>query len=297
MHSLKADLELHLLDGTYELFRSFYGSPKKTFQGNEIGAAVTFLRSLLRFLRLSKATHVACAFDRTIHSFRNELFKNYKTGEGVDPQIQQQFLLAEKAARAVGIVVWPMTHFEADDALASAAKKWENNPRISRILICTPDKDLAQCVNETVACFDRRNEQILDLEGVMKKFGVVPESIPDLLGLMGDVPDGIPGIRGWGRKSSSIVLSHYIHLENIPRESSDWKVSVRGSERLSKNLRDSWENALLYRQLATLRRDVPLAEELDDLKWKGVCREKFSDLCKELGISDLEKSVPRWDDS
>lgn len=296
MHSLDTDLELHLLDGTYELFRSFYGSPQRTFQGQEVGATITFLRSLLRFLRLSKATHVACAFDRTIHSFRNELFKYYKTGEGIAPQIKQQFLLAEKAAKAAGIVVWPMTHFEADDALASAATKWEKNPRVSRILICTPDKDLAQCVNETIVCLDRRNEQILDLEGVIKKFGVAPESIPDWLGLVGDVPDGIPGIRGWGEKSSSVILSRYIHLENIPREASDWKVSVRGSERLNKNLWTSWEDALLYRRLATLRRDVPLAEELDDLKWKGVCRGKFLDLCKELGVSGLEKSVCRWDE-
>jgi 5'-3' exonuclease len=294
MPSFEPGLQLHLLDGTYDLFRSFYGSPKQNFQGQEVGATITFLKSLLRFLRLSRITHVACAFDRTIHSFRNELFKDYKTGEEIDPLIKQQFLLAEKAAMAVGMVVWPMIDFEADDALASAATKWENDPRISRILICTPDKDLAQCINETVVCFDRRKEQTLDLYGVIQKFGVTPNSIPDWLGLVGDVPDGIPGIRGWGKKSSSLILSRYIHLENIPRKSSNWNVSIRGSERLNKSLWTSWEDALLYRHLATLRRDVPLAEDLDALEWKGVCRGKFLDLCRELGVSNLENSVIRW---
>ncbi len=287
---------LHLVDGTYELFRAFFGSPPQTApDGSEVGATVGLLRSLLALVRDPETTHVACAFDHVIESFRNQMFAGYKTGEGIDPKLLAQFELAERASRAAGFVVWPMVEFEADDALASGAERFKS--RVDRVIICSPDKDLAQCVeSRRVVAFNRRTRQLLDERGVWDKFGVAPASIPDWLALVGDSADGLPGVPGWGAKSSSAILSRYPHLEDIPHFALEWQVRVRGGQRLAGNLRKHWEKALLYRQLATLRRDVPLEEELEDLRWRGAHRADLDALCRQLGEPDLKEAVPVWQD-
>ena len=264
--------QVHLVDGTYELFRSYYGAPKKLgASGNEIGASAGILRSLLSLLRADDVTHVACAFDHVIESFRNDIYPGYKTGEGVEPELLSQFPLAEEVTRALGIVTWPMVEFEADDALATAAARFAAASDVERVVIASPDKDLTQCVRGTkVVCWDRRRDIVLDERGVEAKFGVLPSSIPDFLALVGDSADGLPGIRGWGKKSTAEVLSRYRHIEAIPARASDWDVVPRGAERLATNLHEEVEEALLYRRLATLRVDVPLSETLDELEWKGV---------------------------
>ena len=287
---------IHLIDGTYELFRAFYGAPARlTSSGEEVGATIGFVRSVLGLLQGGEVTHIACAFDHVIESFRNDLFEGYKTGEGVDPLIISQFSLVEDAARAMGVAYWPMIEFEADDALASAAAQWSSNPRVSQILICTPDKDLAQCVSDQrVVCFDRRNRVMIDKEGVRDKYGVDPSSIPDWLALVGDSADGIPGIRGWGKKSAATVLEHYKHLEGIPTRADEWVVHVRGARRLAHNLTEAWAEVQLYRQLATLRLDVELGFAVDDVKWAGVPRPVFEELCGRLEGPDLLERVPQW---
>ncbi len=287
---------VHLLDGTYELFRAFYGAPsRQTSSGQEVGATIGFIQSVLGLLQGGEVTHIASAFDHVIESFRNDLFEGYKTGEGVDPLILSQFNLVEDAARAMGVAYWPMIEFEADDALASAAAQWSADTRVRQILICTPDKDLAQCVvDRRVVCFDRRNRVMIDEEGVREKFGVDPSSIPDWLALVGDSADGIPGIRGWGKKSAATLLEHYKHLEGIPRRADEWVVQVRGARRLAHNLADAWTEVQLYRQLATLRLDVELGLAVDDIKWGGVPRADFEELCNRLEKPDLFERVPRW---
>ncbi len=258
----------------------------------EVGAVVALLRTLFSLLRHQETSHLACAFDHVIESFRNDLFDGYKTGEGIEPELKQQFLLAEKAVHALGVVVWPMTEFEADDALATAASRWREEQQVDQILLCSPDKDLAQCVRDTrVVCLDRRRGQILDEQGVIAKFGVSPRSIPDWLALVGDRADGIPGISGWGPKSSSLVLSHYHHLEQIPREATSWEIRVSRAASLAENLATHRQEALLYRDLATLRSDVPLKESLEDLHWRGPRRELES-LCRQIGAPNLLDRVP-----
>lgn len=291
-------MKVHLVDATYELFRSYYGAPKKkNTAGREIGASSGILRSLLFLLRDDEVTHVACAFDHVIESFRNQLFPGYKTGEGIEPDLWAQFGLAEDVSRALGIVTWPMVEFEADDAVGAAAARFAADSRVDQVVIASPDKDMTQCVRSAeVVCWDRRRQIVLDEEGVQKKFGVSPSSIPDFLALVGDSADGIPGIPGWGKKSAATVLHHYEHLEAIPERASQWAVQPRGAERLASSLRIEWDEALLYRKLATLRMDVPLEEELEDLEWKGVPREAFASLCEELGEEDLADRVPRWRD-
>jgi 5'-3' exonuclease len=291
-------MQVHLVDGTYELFRAYYGAPTATApDGREVGATLALARSLLSLLRSDGATHLAVAFDRVVESFRNDLFDGYKTGEGIDPALFSQFELVEEMTRALGIVAWPMVEFEADDALASGAARYGKLRSVERVLLCTPDKDLAQCVRgERVVCLDRRRRIVRDEEGVREKFGVSPGSIPDYLALVGDAADGIPGIPGWGAKSSSVLLARYGHLERIPREEARWKVPVRGARRLRENLRSSWEEALLYRDLATLREDVPLSEGLRDLEWRGAPRTKLQRLCRKLGDEGLLERVPRWRD-
>ena len=287
---------IHLLDGTYELFRAFYGAPsQQNSSGEEVGATIGFVRSVLGLLQGGEVTHIACAFDHVIESFRNDLFEGYKTGAGVDPLILSQFSLVEDAARAMGMASWPMIEFEADDALASAAARWSRDPRVSQILICTPDKDLAQCVSDQrVVCFDRRNRVMIDEQGVRDKYGVDPSSIPDWLALVGDSADGIPGIRGWGKKSAATVLEHYKHLEGIPRRADEWVIQVRGARRLAHNLAEAWAEVQLYRRLATLRSDVELGFTVDDVKWAGVPRPLFEALCDQLEGRDLLERVPRW---
>ena len=289
-------MKLHLVDGTYELFRAFYGVPAASDRdGREVGATLGVIRSLLSMVRYQEATHVACAFDHVIESFRNRLFEGYKTGENIDPKLKAQFGLVEKAARAAGFVVWPMVEFEADDALATAAARWRQHPAVEQIIICSPDKDLAQCVvGKRVVCFSRRTRQMLDEEGVRKKFGVEPASIPDWLALVGDSADGIPGIAGWGKKSASVALAKYKHLEHIPNYSFEWEVSLRGAKKLAANLRASRSQLDLYRRLAILRTDVPLSESLQQLEWKGARRGPLTELARELQDESLLERVARW---
>jgi 5'-3' exonuclease len=264
-------VNLHLVDGTFELFRAYYGSPPSTdARGHEVGAARGLARSLLALLGERDVTHVAVAFDHVIESFRNELYPGYKTGDGIDPALHEQFGLAEDVCRALGIVTWPMIEFECDDALAAAAERFAPSTRIERIFICSPDKDLAQCVRgERIVCFDRMRRKTLDEAGVVTKFGVSPKSIPDWLALVGDSADGYPGIARWGAKSAAAVLGIYEHLEAIPGDSTGWRVQVRGAASLAHSLSAHRGEALLYRRLATLRADVPLTERLEDLRWRG----------------------------
>jgi 5'-3' exonuclease len=282
-------VDIHLIDGTFELFRAYFAVPKSTSPtGSEVGAARGLLRGFAAWLASGQVTHVACAFDHVIESFRNELFEGYKTGDGIDPDLYSQFELAERVTRALGIVTWPMIEFEADDAIASASHRFASAPGVSRVVIASPDKDLAQCVSgKSVVCWDRLRNTWLDDEGVVAKFGVTPASIPDYLALVGDSADGIPGIPRWGAKSASSVLAHYVHLEAIPSAAHDWAVKVRGADALAKSLEERREAALLYRRLATLRRDVPLRETLDDLAWRGPDPIELPRLCQEIGESGV----------
>ena len=282
-------MKVHLVDGTYELFRSWFGAPEsKSPQGREVGATRGFLRSMAAMLRDDEVTHVGCAFDHTVESFRNELFDGYKTGEGLDRELFAQFGLVERASRALGMVTWPMVEFEADDALATAASKFAGAPGVRQVVICSPDKDLCQCVrgNEVVT-LDRRREIVLDEDGVREKFGVLPESIPDYLALVGDAADGIPGIARWGAKSASTVLRKLVHLEHISDDPEQWGVKVRGGAALAHNFSEQRGSAMLYRTLATLRTDVPIEESLDDMRWTGPDRPALEALCEELGETSL----------
>jgi len=282
-------MKVHLVDGTYELFRSWFGAPEsKSPSGQEVGATRGFLRSMAAMLRDDKVTHIGCAFDQRVESFRNELFDGYKTGEGLEPALFAQFPLAERASQALGMVTWPMVTFEADDALAAAASKFADAPDVEQVVICSPDKDLCQCVRDNeVVTLDRRREIVLDSDGVREKFGVWPESIPDYLALVGDAADGIPGIARWGAKSASTVLGKLLHLENISDDHEQWGVKVRGGAALAHNLSEQRDDAILYRTLATLRTDVPIEESLDDLRWKGPNRPALEALCEELGERTL----------
>jgi 5'-3' exonuclease len=278
-------MKVHLVDGTYELFRSWFGAPEaKSPSGQEVGATRGFLRSMAAMLREDEVTHVGCAFDHTVESFRNDLFDGYKTGEGLDSELFDQFPLVERASRALGMATWPMIEFEADDALAAAAAKFRDAPGVEQVVICSPDKDLCQCVRgNDVVTLDRRKQTVLDEDGVREKFGVLPESIPDYLALVGDAADGIPGIPRWGAKSASTVLSKVAHIENILDDHERWGVKVRGGAVLAHNLSAQRADAMLYRTLATLRTDVPIEESLDDLRWTGPDRAALETLCAELG--------------
>jgi 5'-3' exonuclease len=288
-------MKIHLVDGTYELFRGFYGPPpRKAPDGREVGATIGLLRSLLLLIKDTDVTHIGCAFDHVVESFRNDLFDGYKTGEGIDPDLFAQFPLAEQAVAALGIVVWPMVEFEADDAIATAAVRFKDDPDVGQVVICSPDKDLAQLVSgERVVCWDRRREVVYDEEAVVEKYGVPPVSIPDYLALVGDSADGIPGIPAWGAKSAAAVLSKFGHIEDIPEDSEEFGLSAGRARRLADNLEAHREQAFLYRQLTTLRLDVPLEENLGDLEWRGA-REEFKTLCQELGAENLIDQVPRW---
>ena len=286
-------MNVHLVDGTYELFRSFYGPPpKKAPDGREVGATIGLLRSLLALLSAPEVTHLGCAFDHVVESFRNELLASYKTGAGIHPDLFAQFSLAEEAVSALGIVVWPMVEFEADDALATAALRFRQDAAVSQVIICSPDKDLMQLVvQDRVVCWDRRRDIVYDEAAVIEKYGVAPATIPDWLALVGDKADGIPGVPAWGAKSSATVLARYGHLEAIPDRVEEWDVPVRGAKRLLENLEAHREQAFLYRRLTRLRTDVPLTESLDDLRWKGP-QDDFEQICQELGASDLLTRLP-----
>lgn len=291
-------LDVHLIDGTYELFRSFYGAPgARGPAGNEVGAARGLLRSLAALLREPTTTHVAIAFDHVIESFRNDLFAGYKTGEGIDADLLSQFRLAEEVAEALGLVVWPMVEFEADDAIATAAARFARSKRVDRVVLCSPDKDLAQCVvGRRVVLLDRMRERVIDEAGVGEKWGVSPRSIPDLLALMGDSADGIPGVPRWGARSCAAVLSTYGSIERIPADADDWTVKVRGAASLARSLVEHHDDALLYRTLATLRTDVPLPEKLDDLRWRGARRDRLEAVCEKLGDRRTAERIERWRD-
>jgi len=288
-------MKVHLVDGTYELFRNHFGvPPRKAPDGREVGAVAGLIRSLLLLLTSPDVTHVGVAFDHVIESFRNKLYPGYKTGEGVDENLLAQFPLAEQTAGALGVVVWPMVEFEADDALASAAARFGGDKRVEQIVICSPDKDLAQLVSGgKVVCWDRRRDIVLDEAAVTEKYGVPPRSIPDWLALVGDSADGFPGIPGWGAKSAASVLAKYPHLEDIPAAPGDWGMSPGRALRLSETLEARREEAMLYRRLATLRADVPLKEKLDDLEWKGA-RPALRALCKKLGDEKFPERVTVW---
>jgi 5'-3' exonuclease len=258
------------VDGTYELFRHYYAlPPARDPEGREVAAARGVVASVMGMIE-EGATHIAVATDHVIESFRNGLWAGYKTGEGIAPGLLAQFTLLEEALMAAGIVVWPMVEFEADDALAAGASAAARDPRVERVIICTPDKDLAQCVRGTrVVQLDRRRRATRDEAGVIAKFGVPPESIPDFLALVGDTADGYPGLPGWGAKSSAAVLTRFGHLEAIPADWREWGVKVACSSALAETLARERERALLFRTLATLRTDIPLFDDVDELRWKG----------------------------
>jgi 5'-3' exonuclease len=291
-------MKIHLVDGTYELFRNHFGAPPKTApDGREVGATLGLLRSLLMLVGSPGVTHVAVAFDHVIESFRNELYTGYKTSEGVDPILLDQFPLAEKAVSALGLVVWPMIEFEADDALATAVSRFRKNKSVEQILICSPDKDLSQLVDgDRIVCWDRRRELIIDEAAVVEKFGVHPSSIPDWLALVGDSADGFPGIPGWGAKSASTVLAHYEHIEAIPDEAGKWglkTISPGRAASLAESLSQRRAEALLFKELATVRVDVPIQEKLNDLKWQGAYP-RLKKICHELGDERIPERIPRW---
>ena len=289
-------MQLHLIDATFELFRAFYGQPSsRAPDGMEVGAARGLIRSTIPLLRDPAITHLAAATDHIIESFRNQLFPGYKTGEGIDPALWAQFPLAEEALRALGIVVWPMVEFEADDAIATAAARFAAVSE--RVVVLSPDKDLAQCVRgQLVVTHDRIRGTTYDEDAVRTKFGVGPESIPDLLALTGDSADGFPGIPGWGRKSAAAALAVYQHIEAIPDDPARWSFAIRSRDRLAAALATRRDEAMLYKRLATLRTDVPLAESLDDLRWRGIPRRAFADCCRRLGSDGFATTDVRWID-
>jgi len=291
-------MKIYLVDGTYELFRHHFGAPPRTApDGRAVGATLGLLRSLLLLLSTPGVTHVACAFDSVIESFRNDQYSGYKTGVGVDATLLAQFSLAEEAVSALGLVVWPMVAFEADDALASATARFKYDAAVEQIVLCSPDKDLAQLVSGTrIVGWDRRRNMFLDEAGVVEKFGVRPPSIPDWLGLVGDAADGYPGIPSWGEKSAAAVLAKYEHLEAIPADPHTWglaAISASRAARLAESLTQHRAEALLFRALATLREDVPLKETLADLEWQGA-DERLHEVCHRLGDDKFPGRVPRW---
>jgi len=291
-------MKVHLVDGTYELFRSYFALPPiQAPDGRSVGAVRGIVQSLLYLLREDQVTHIGCAFDHVVESFRNDLYDGYKTGEGTPEDLLSQFDLAERAVESLGITVWPMIEFEADDALATAATHCSALPGVEQVVICSPDKDLAQMVRgDSVVCYDRRREKVFDETGVFEKFGVYPASIPDLLALTGDAADGIPGIPKWGAKTSSQLLAHYKHIEDIPRDAADWEVKVRGAAAAADSLNNHASEAALYKDLTTLRTNVPMDASLDTLEWQGVDREKYEALCEDLGFGRLASLPHKWSD-
>jgi 5'-3' exonuclease len=280
-------MDVHLIDGTYELFRHFYAVPSAMDgRGREIGAVRGVLRSILSIIG-GGATHLGVATDHVVESFRNELYAGYKTSEGVAPALLAQFPLLEEALEDMGVTVWPMTYFEADDALASAAAQAALDVQVRQVIICTPDKDLTQCVAGTrVVQLDRRRSLVRDEAGVVARFGVGPHSIPDYLAVVGDSADGFPGVAGWGEKAAAATLSRYIRLEDIPKDWREWHPSIANRRRLSASLAESWNEALLFRTLATLRLDVPVFDTLADLHWTGPAA-GFAARCQAMRSPDL----------
>jgi 5'-3' exonuclease len=284
-------MDVHLIDGTYELFRHFFAVPAAAdVNGQEIGAVRGVLASVLSMIERG-ATHIGVATDHVVESFRNDLYPGYKTSAGVPQQLLSQFPILEQELEAMGVVVWPMVYYEADDALASAAAKAAKDDRVRQVLICTPDKDLSQCVVGTrVVQLDRRRDVLRDEAGVVAKFGVQPQSIPDYLAVVGDSADGFPGLPGWGLKAAALTFSQYPHLEAIPKDWREWHPSIRKARLLSESLLNAWNEALLFRTLATLRLDVPVFETVEELRWKGP-RADFEEACQRMKSPDLLNRV------
>ena len=291
-------MQIHLVDATYELFRAFFAPRPAVLaaDGRDLTATWGLVENLLAILRDEGATHVAAATDRVIESFRNDLYPGYKTGAGVDPTLMAQFPIAEAAIEALGIRLWPMVAFEADDAVATAVARWADDPHVEQIVICSPDKDMAQCVRDKrVVLLDRRRRITYDEDGVVAKWGVQPASIPDLLALVGDAADGYPGLPGWGSKSAAAVLLRYETLDAIPARASDWDVPVRGAPALAATLRERREEVFLYRTLARLRTDAPLPEaSVEELRWQGAPRARWQAFCDEIGLARLRSRPHRW---
>ncbi len=294
-------MQLHLVDATYELFRAHF-SPRPPVRGRGgmvLSGVSGLVEQLCRLLSDQGATHVGCATDRVIRSFRNDRYAGYKTDAGVPPELLAQFPVAEAAIEALGLALWPMVEFEADDAIAAASDRFAADPRVDRILVCTPDKDLAQCVRgDRVVLWDRRRDIVYDEAGVRAKWGVPPESVPDRLALVGDAADGFPGLPGWGDRSAAAVLARYRHLEDIPADAAAWDVAVRGAAGLAATLRERFEDALLFRDLATLRTTadgVPIPQDgAEQLRWPGADRARWTAFCAEWGLPRLAGRPPRW---
>ena len=291
-------MKVHLVDGTYELFRSYFALPPiQAPDGRPVGAVRGIVQSLLYLLREDQVTHVGCAFDHVVKSFRNDMFDGYKTGNGTPEDLLAQFELAERAVESLGILTWPMIEYEADDAIATATAYCTGLTEVEQVVICSPDKDLAQMVQgDSVVCYDRRRETVMGETGVIEKFGVSPGSIPDLLALTGDAADGIPGIPKWGAKTSAQLLAQYGHIEDIPHDAADWEVKVRGAAAAAESLNANASEARLYKDLTTLRTDVPIDASLAALEWKGVDREKYQALCDDLGFGRLTSLPHKWSD-
>lgn len=290
-------MKLHLVDGTFELFRAFFSPRQVGPRGRPTAAVEGVMDSMLSLLREPDVTHVAVATDYVIESFRNDLFPGYKTSAGVAPELLAQFRPVERGLEAMGLMVWPMVEDEADDALATAVARWADDERVEQIILCTPDKDLAQCVRGTrVVMRDRMRRVTLDEEAVVAKFGVPPASIPDYLALVGDSSDGYPGLPGWGAKSAAAVLSRFASLDAIPDSVGDWPSTLRGVAPLAATLRARRAEALLYRELARLRLDSPIGGSLEDLEWHGVPRVAFMAFCDELGLGSVRGRPHRWRD-
>ncbi len=279
-----------MVDGTYELFRQFFARPSRAnAEGLEVAGARAVVRGMVTMLE-EGATHIGVATDHVITSFRNDMYDGYKDGEGLDPEILNQFGPLERGLQAIGVATFPMVEYEADDGMASIAAVAAADERVDRVLLCTPDKDLAQCVRQgKVLQFDRRNNKILDVEDVIEKYGVRPESIPDYLGLVGDSADGFPGLPGWGAKSTSTVLHRYGHIEDIPAAAGQWDITVRGGAKLAKTLTDHMDEALLYRRLAVLELDAPTITDVDELRWTG----PTDDLAAVVSLLDVDDLVER----
>ena len=289
-------MQIHLLDATYELFRAHFGRPPSAgADGEPVGATLGVVESVLSLLREDGVTHLGCATDHVIWSWRNDRYDGYKTDEGMPPELVSQFDLVEEALRALGLVVWPMVEFEADDGLAAAAVRFADHPDVERVIILSPDKDMAQCVREDgrVVTFNRREGRFFDADGVAEKFGVRPASIPDYLALVGDAADGFPGLPGWGAKSTATVLDRYPHLEDIPDSVKAWDLKVRGAAGLAKALEEHRHDALLFRELATLRTDAPIPQsDPEELRWRGVDRPALEAVAARLRSPRLLERLP-----
>jgi len=289
-------VEVHLVDGTYELFRHFFAVPSHlTDDGTEVGATRATVGSVLRMLE-EGASHLAVATDHVIESFRNDLWATYKDGSGVDPALSSQFVLLEEVLGAAGVAVAAMVEHEADDALAALAAMAAGDDRVERVLICTPDKDLAQCVGGKVVQVDRRRDTVIDAAGVEDKYGVAPESIPDWLGLVGDSADGFPGVPGWGAKSAATVLRSFGHIDAIPADPTTWHVKVRAAGTLAASLDEHRAEALLFRRLATLELDAPVATSVDELRWTGP-RSDLAEVCERIDAPGLAARVSALSDA